>query len=306
MSSRLRGIRALAGIVVGLGIAVTGLSAPAVQANALTSTRQLLTAKVPSMCDNPAGTLVDGELPNVAGWVSLDLDNTVLAPLVKRGGTGAVATVHCNAGGIGWPDHLVFYGANGAIIGHYDAVVLGVGGSSRASVASISVKARVVTVRFREVPRSDDNELWGSSAAQVRFSYNAKKHRMSVLSTHYFTENATGKQLLALVRAGKIAAARRLAAPEVVSELAKLVKEDRASRNVWVKFSGCGGPYMWGSDNEWFVDQFDSGERGCLYTIHRKEGSEDYASTYLVVFQHPEGDTYWAKWYGYKFVGVAG
>lgn len=303
---RLPGVRRGVGLVLGVALGIAGSIMPAERAEALSSTKQLLSARVPSMCDNPPGTLVKGELPNVPGWVAVDLGRSKLGKLVKGDGKGAAATFHCSAGGIGWADHVVFYNSAGAIIGHFNTGVLGSGGSSRASVAAISIASRVVTVRVVAVPRKGDNDLWGSTGATLTFAYDAKKKQVTRRSTTYYTEKSTGKKLLSLVRAGKTKKAKALASAGVVSELKKLVTADKRSKKVRVTLDGCGGPEMWGSDYWWFINQFNPGERGCLYSIHRKAGAEEYLSTYLVVFRHPAKDKYWKKWYGYKFVGVAG
>lgn len=299
-------VRRGVGLVLGVGLAIAGSAVSAERSDALTSTQQLLSARVPSMCDNPAGTLVNGELPNIPGWVALDLDRSKLGTLVKGDGKGAAAAFHCSAGGIGWADHVVFYNSTGEVIGHFDTGILGSGGSSRASVAAISIASRVVTVRVVAVPRTGDNDLWGSTGAKLTFAYDAKKKQVTRRSTTYYTENSTGKKLLSLVRAGQTKQARTLASASVVSELKKLVTADKRSKKVTVKLDSCGGPEMWGSDYWWFIDQFDFSERGCLYSINRKVGAEVYSSTYLVVMRHPATDKYWTKWYGYKFVGVAG
>lgn len=76
---------------------------------------QLLTAPVPSLCEHPAGTLVDGELPGIPemdGGVSVDLDlrPPVIADLDGDATEEIVAVFDCNRGGVGWPSSLLLYG----------------------------------------------------------------------------------------------------------------------------------------------------------------------------------------------------
>lgn len=297
-------LRRALGFLLGFGLVAALLAAPATTAEALSTKDELLTAKVPSMCDNPAGTLVGGELPNIPGWVAIDLEKSTLGNLVKGGGRGAVATFHCSAGGIGWADHVVFYDSNGGIIGHFDTGKLGIGGSSRASISNISIKSRTVTVRVIGVPRAGDLDLWGSTGTKLTFAYNKKTHRVARRTTQYYTEKSTGKRLLSLVRAGRTKAARKIASASVVKQLRSLVKQENRPKGVRVSLGQCGGPEMWGRDYYWFISRFDPGDRGCIYNI--VWGPSGNASADLIVFQHPAGDTNWTKWYGHRYAGVAG
>ena len=101
------------------------------------SAADLMSAPVPPLCNFPAGRLVDGQLPgqpasagqpptlvtNAAEDGSADL--VALGDLDHQGAADAAAIVNCNAGGVGWPDHIVFWSAstNGpAVLGSYDMV----------------------------------------------------------------------------------------------------------------------------------------------------------------------------------------
>lgn len=87
----------------------------------------LLTAEVPSMCEHPAGSLVDGMLPGIA-----ELDGRVtLSPTLLQDiqsgaeesdlaviGTDAegepflAATLYCDRGGVSWPSQVIVWDAD--------------------------------------------------------------------------------------------------------------------------------------------------------------------------------------------------
>ena len=97
----------------------------------------LQSAPVPALCNFPAGKLVNGQLPNqpvAAGrpptletrTEGSGVDNLVALGDLNRDGLGdAAAVVNCDAGGVGWPDNIVFWSAtpNGpAVLGAYELV----------------------------------------------------------------------------------------------------------------------------------------------------------------------------------------
>jgi pimeloyl-ACP methyl ester carboxylesterase len=87
------------------------------------SAADLQSAPVPALCEFPAGKLVDGQLPGQpvsAGHpptlVTTALDGAgaelvALGDLDLNGRGDAAAVVNCNAGGVGWPDNIVFWSA---------------------------------------------------------------------------------------------------------------------------------------------------------------------------------------------------
>ena len=102
--------------------------------------RQLKELPVPSMCGNPAGKLKNGQLPG--HHVQLNYPVSKLGQIVPGGGREAAAAFWCSQGGIGWPDHLVFYSSTGAIIGHFNTASVGVGSPSGASRSARSGSSR--------------------------------------------------------------------------------------------------------------------------------------------------------------------
>lgn len=283
--------------------AVAVSSAPTSQA--VTFRQRLLGAPVPSLCGYPAGRLVNGRLPGTGeGEVVLDSDTTVVGTLVKGGGTGAAAVFSCDQGGVGWPQQVVFYNRNLRIIGRLDTGRVGVN-SGRAKVAKVSIKKRVATVYVTAVGEAGDFDLWGSAGARVTFAYDAKRKQMAQRSVKVYSEAVVAKQLLSLVRAGKLSAAHKIASADVVTEVGRLVKRAAASSRNSLKMTGCIGQasgYV-PSDVDWSL-----GQRGCYFTLHAPDPAtgDDYGAAYVVMFRHPANDRLWAKWYATAAVGVAG
>lgn len=98
-------------------------SPPSASAARPTLTRaDLADAAIPAVCDHPAGTLVNGALPGIpegSGGATLTEDSEQLA-FRSDPGAGQVAAavvVHCDMGGVSWPDNIVFYDRDRAVLG---------------------------------------------------------------------------------------------------------------------------------------------------------------------------------------------
>lgn len=310
--------RTLKAIAAGIATAMlgAGLAAPAAQAApapSLNSKSQLKSLRVPSMCQNPAGTLVNGELPG--HHVYLDTAKSKLGQIKKGGGKEAAAVFHCSQGGIGWPDHLVFYGADGSIIGRFDTASVGASGG-RQQVSSVAISSKgVITVKVVAVPLKGDNNLWGSAGAKLTFTWDAKKKKVVRTSKKIYSDvRGTAKKMLSLVKAGKLTQAKKYAKASVVNELArtwKHIKKDNksAKRKGGITIGKCNGTFASGA-NSWMYDQHvPYGSRGCEVTITwpmRKGAIEQYESGYLLVLDHKASDKNWASWYARDWIGVAG
>lgn len=93
----------------------------------------LRTAAVPSACEHPAGTLVDGMLPGIPrenGIVQLKSTSPYLGdadpaafvafnPQPAAAGLAAVAVLECDQGGVTWPDQIVAYNHSLEVIGSF-------------------------------------------------------------------------------------------------------------------------------------------------------------------------------------------
>jgi hypothetical protein len=124
----------------------------------------LLSAPVPSLCQHPAGRLVNGHLPGIPanrGSVELawayglrsDHDMMTVGDLNGDGISDAAAVVSCNAGGVGWPDQIVFYTHGPTVLGAYD-LSTAVGGA-RDGTLRISYSSRAVQVTSLDARRYD-------------------------------------------------------------------------------------------------------------------------------------------------------
>lgn len=93
------------------------------------TTKDLYQAPVPSLCEHPAGKLVDGSLPGIPtdrGYVDLLAKSQgasgVLAfgDLTGDGAIDAVAVFDCSQGGVNWPHQIVLYAPGPKILGSID------------------------------------------------------------------------------------------------------------------------------------------------------------------------------------------
>lgn len=120
----------------------------------------LLTATLPSVCVHPAGTMVDGSLPDIPeghGGAGLHITPDDLAEL-KPENTGTelafgdraelavVAVVGCNAGGVPWPNYIVAWDESLEVVGSVDLGSIGVAG--RAVAQQVRVDGDTVLVRW--------------------------------------------------------------------------------------------------------------------------------------------------------------
>lgn len=266
----------------------------------MTSTRQLLDARIPQTCDHPAGTLRDGSLPSPSdnGGANLELEYSALGSWVAGLGKGAVATISCSMGGVGWPDHLVFYDSQERIIGHYDSADLSDFGG-RIKVSGVSFEGQIVTVSFLGVAQAGDPDLWGSMGVRARFGYNSTSGKVTLQDTERWTELASAKNFVSAVNSGDRRTAERYAPTNVVDELFSFRPN---ARKMWV--TDCQGPF----GDSWFADKIQFGERGCVLMIEWTSSGPDgpYESAYLLTMGHPTDSTDWSRWIVTSMIGVAG
>jgi hypothetical protein len=265
---------------------------------AVSSTEELRNAPVPSLCEYPAGTLVDGELPGVAPG-NVTLNASVLGNLISGGGTEAVSTFWCSHGGIGWPDNAVFYNGATKVVGKFDSGSVGhTAGRQTISKVRIADKQAVLTVLA--VPRSGDNELWGSSGAQVVYRWSASKQRMTKHSEKIYTETATAKKIIEAAKDGKRSTVRKYATASATAWIMDSIK-DAQKRHAKITFSTCYG-----------IDSFEDvlpdtgvvqlGQRGCVVKVKYPHG--DGTVPHVLLMQHRSSDTAWKSWVAVDFVPI--
>jgi len=151
--------------------------------SALTVTPEdLLDAPVPPLCDHPAGTLVDGELPGLPagrGFVALATVAGNRAPedmfasgdLDGDGLSDLAAVFSCNQGGVSWPDWIVLYGQGPRVLGAFDMGT--VVGDARSGTRKISVVDGRITVATSDA-RDYDDGCCASGDAVVTLAWNGQ------------------------------------------------------------------------------------------------------------------------------------
>jgi len=140
----------------------------------------LLSAPVPSLCEHPAGTLVDGELPGIPEmdggvWIQTDGSGAippgriVFGDLRGHGALDAAVIVSCYRGGVSWPEVVVLYGPGPRYLGH---VALGDLTPGRQSVEYMAISEGAVHVRFVNSYAADEGGCCGrvDGTVDLRFA----------------------------------------------------------------------------------------------------------------------------------------
>ncbi|YAL83588.1 hypothetical protein ACMYYO_01925 [Dermacoccaceae bacterium W4C1] len=118
------------------------------------SLENLLTAPYPAMCDNPAGTLKDGQMKSSSGSVvanapgSASYQSMAEPMLVNLDGDAkkeAVVAFSCDAGGVTWPQHIVAYDDDWKVLGQLNlGDVAALNRPHKANVRSLSFDERLI------------------------------------------------------------------------------------------------------------------------------------------------------------------
>ncbi|GAB3364437.1 hypothetical protein [Modestobacter lapidis] len=120
---------------------------------------ELQTAPVPSLCEHPAGRLIDGSLPGLGptdGYVDLQVPpDPVLADLTGDGAGDAAAVVGCSAGGVAWPDTVVLWGPGPTLLGSVD--MSSVTPDEHATVSGLDITGRELLVTWSTYSGAGDN-----------------------------------------------------------------------------------------------------------------------------------------------------
>jgi len=186
----------------------------------ITSPQQLLNAPVPSACEHPAGTLVNGSLPGIPqgqGSVELVRNQVVLGEVVPGGGVGAVAVLRCDQGGVGWPSVLVFYDANLRVLASVDLLKVTHGG--REFVRTLRMSGRTVRADVVNIGQRDDAACCGTRSATLRMHYDADAGRVLVTRVQVYDDRTAAAALVRALRRGAVREARRWASPNAVATL---------------------------------------------------------------------------------------
>jgi len=141
---------------------------------------ELKDAAIPALCDHPPTTLVDGKdvtLGEHDGF--LQLNRTLangqpgMATLPSNDAGPLTAVVlSCNAGGVGWPDSIAFFGSGGQFYGYHDLFTdidweaQGMAGPARDGVSTLSVEGSTLRV-YTAALSPTDAECCASTSASV-------------------------------------------------------------------------------------------------------------------------------------------
>jgi hypothetical protein len=113
-------------------------------------------APVPSLCQQRAGTLVNGVLPGIPvnkGGVALDKDKIALGDVNGDGVGDAAAVFTCSQGGVGWPNWIVFYTPGPHVLGAFDmGSVVGDArdGTTRITYANGAIQIDTLDARYSD------------------------------------------------------------------------------------------------------------------------------------------------------------
>ncbi len=277
-----------------------GLSV-ATPARAVTSTKQLASAPIPSMCGHAGGRLRNGKLPyKDGGGAYLVLQPPVVGQTIKCSPLEAVATIDCSQGGVGWPDHVVFYDSKLRIIGHLDTGKLG-RNTGRSTIRSVKISKGVVTVMVYAVGQKDDYSLWGTMAVRLTYSYDAEKRTMVRRSTKAYTETATAKAFVKAINDRKRSTALKYGSKSVTTKML----HDRTAYGFRFKVLSCNGASYF--SDWWGVEERVFGRRGCRVQVRWYSTSERewMTNVSVLVMDHPSsGD--WTTWRATAQVYAAG
>ncbi len=198
------------------------------------SAQSLLSAPVPATCNHPAGLLVNGSQPGIPenegstefAWLgSPDAERTelVFGGLEGNGRRDAATVLACDAGGVAWPEIVVFYGPGPTLLGAFDLGTISVGGSQpgeNANVYGLTYDNGRVDVTFAS-QQEGDPAAFASLDFRATLSLGRAGH-LQVTNVQRTNEEPTMRRLIAALHAGDHATASSLAAPGVADQAASV------------------------------------------------------------------------------------
>ena len=190
-------------------------TAPAATTTGFRSTKDLLNVQVPSMCGHKAGRLRNGKLNTTKpfpGLVSLDRSKSRVGAIAPGAARGAVAVFNCSKGGVGWPQHVVFYNSKRRIIGHYNTAAF----NGRTRVHSTRLTRTKTTVYVQGIEYNDEPSCCGSGTGRVSFTWSKARKKMIAGKRYRYAESTKAKALVAAVNRRDRKAALRHGSPQAV------------------------------------------------------------------------------------------
>ncbi|MFN3215489.1 MAG: hypothetical protein ACE367_03230 [Acidimicrobiales bacterium] len=207
-------LTALMIVMTSIASVLAGTAAP------IDSAADLANARVPSLCDHPAGRLRNGVLPGIPegqGVVALRRDQVAIGRLLPGGRGHAAAVIACNRGGVAWPDNVVFYNRRGRIIGHVELFDVTRGG--REHVRRIWIRNRRVHIEVANIAQEGDAACCGTASAKLVYRWDRQSRSMELVQRRIFTERNAMNGLIAAFNDDDRTRASRFATDEVVELL---------------------------------------------------------------------------------------
>ena len=295
----MRGRRIVTTVIAGL-VLVGLASGPAVSGEATepgpVTSEALLSAWVPSLCEHPAGYLVNGELPGIephSGGVWLAEEKLIALGEVTPDSPGdAAAVVRCNQGGVGWPDNVIVYDPALEVVGTFRLMNITKGG--RESVEKIDIRDGQVHVRVTNIAGTDDPACCASKEAALTMAWSDDQDAVTLVRKKVFSERRTAVRFRSLVAHGKTERARRFGSLAAVRVLRRTERHGRTS------LQSCHGTLS-GYWPTWAdADTLRDASRVCLLDVKWDDGP--YASLYGLLLEHHG----WRDWKVVNVVGIAG
>lgn len=201
----------------------------------------LLSAPVPAACHHAPGRLVNGHQPDIPindgammlSWAddpSRRANDLVFGDLTGDGVTDAATVLVCNAGGVGWPDILAFYGPGPTLLGSISLNDVTLPGNEAGE------NARVVRLQYNQgrVEASWATQQHGDPGALASIDYNAtfgpaNDGALAVSDIRATNEVPTAAEFASLLGSGDKAGAEQIAAADVVAEAAPVFDAHRGA-----------------------------------------------------------------------------
>ncbi len=265
----------------------TATPEPAGTALSITA-EQMVEAPLPSLCDHPAGTLVDGALDgpgeNDGGaWIAgyPDGDWRTLSFHSWKGTDSrqyAALVVDCNQGGVGWPPNVVFYTDGPTVVGQIN--VADVVGDGRQSVAAMEPLPNGVRLTLPNTYQDGDAGCCGTQTVVAEFYWDGYRVRGEVIQR--IDERSTAKRAFTAALVGDRAAIDKLftaeGKPEALEFHDSVFLPDPAD---WSEDFSCGAA----SDDELFDASDREYDRVCYF------GAEDaYVAAFVAMRLEESGD----------------
>lgn len=206
----------------------------------------LLTAPVPSLCDHPAGRLVDGSLPGVpanrggvrlAGFDGARWKDRALATtwVGSDGRPYAAAVVDCNQGGVSWPQRVLVYTEGLKLVGAFDlAEVLGEG---RQSVQSLSRDGDSLSLKVANTYQSGDAACCGTLDHLLTITVGDGRASTAIART--YDERATAQSAFTALVEGDEAELAKYFAPGNLLRSRREVYGGGGGQATWNPVGGC-------------------------------------------------------------------